>query len=90
MLTTNCGNRSYGYLDICDRLLNGSTSPAASAPTPSVTEPIVTTPPAAVLPAVATAPADSGGVSTQRSVYLSPYVIKYAAMLWHVTFLHKV
>ena len=87
MLTTDCGNSSYGYLDICDRLLNGSASPVASAPTAS--EPMMTIPPAAVLPAAtispatATSPADTGEVTTQRSVYLPPYFIQYAAMRFH-------
>lgn len=83
MLTADCGNSSFGYLDICDKLLNGSASPAASAPVPTATEPTVALPPDAVSPA--TSPADTGGVSTQRSVYLAPYVIKYAAMVFHFT-----
>lgn len=83
MLTADCGNSSYGYLDICDQLLNGSTSPVASAPTASVTEPTVAVPPAAVSPAVATSPVE--GVSTARSVYLPSCVTKYAAMNFHCT-----
>ena len=93
MLTADCGNSSYGNLDICDRLLNGSASPAASAPTAA--EPTVTIPPAAVLPAATTSPAaatspaattspaDTGEVTTQRSVYLPPYFIQYAVMRFH-------
>ena len=79
MLTADCGNSSYGYLDICDKLLNGSTSPAASAPIPSATEPTVALAPDAASPA--TSPVDTGGVTTQRSVYLQPYC-QYAAMLF--------
>ena len=76
-LTADCGNSSYVYLDICDKLLNGSDSGVASAPTPTPAEATMA-PTGVVSPAVATPPADAGA-SSERSVYLLPIVVHYAA-----------
>ena len=79
--TANCGNSSYAYLDICDKLLNSTDVAAASVPTssPAVDSPTMAAPVAAVAPAVTPPPADASGVATQRSGHKSPGVMHHAA-----------